>query len=123
MKNLTLENIAKACDGKLFLLNGDDAEKEAKSVIIDSRKCEENCVFIATKGERVDGHSFINQVWENGALAVICEDIPENVTGNYICVKNSFKALKDIGNSTGCSFQQKLLVLLEVLGRRVLRKW
>ena len=96
MKNLTLENISKACDGKLFLVNGDDAEKEASSVIIDSRKCEKDCVFIATKGERVDGHSFINQVWDNGALAVICEDIPEDVTGNYIQVENSFQALKDI---------------------------
>ncbi|MDO4189407.1 MAG: UDP-N-acetylmuramoyl-tripeptide--D-alanyl-D-alanine ligase [Lachnospiraceae bacterium] len=96
MKNLTLENISKACNGKLFLINGDDAEKEASSVIIDSRKCEENCVFIATKGERVDGHSFINQVWDNKALAVICEEIPENVSGNYIHVEDSFKALKDI---------------------------
>ena len=50
MKNLTLENIAKACGGKLFLVNGDDAEKEASNIIIDSRKCEEDCVFIATKG-------------------------------------------------------------------------
>ena len=96
MKNLTLENIAKACNGKMFLINGDDAEKEAASVIIDSRKCEENCVFIATKGERVDGHSFIEQVWEKGALAVICEDIPENINGNYIHVESSFQALKDI---------------------------
>lgn len=96
MKNLTLENISNACGGTLFLINGDDAEKEASSVIIDSRKCEEGCVFIATKGERVDGHSFINQVWNNKALAVVCEDIPEDVTGNYIHVKDSFKALKDI---------------------------
>lgn len=96
MKNLTLENIAKACNGKLFLVNGDDAEKEAASIIIDSRKCEKDCVFVATKGERVDGHSFINGVWENGALAVVCEDIPENVQGNYIHVESSFQALKDI---------------------------
>ena len=52
MKNLTLENIAKACGGKLFLVNGDDAEKEASNIIIDSRKCEEDCVFIATKGQK-----------------------------------------------------------------------
>jgi len=96
MKNLTLENIAKSCNGKLFLYNGDDAEREASSVIIDSRKCVEDCVFVATKGERVDGHSFIPKVWEAGALAVVCEDIPEDVKGNYIHVDSSFQALKDI---------------------------
>lgn len=96
MKNLTLENIAKACNGKLFLENGDDAEKEASSIIIDSRKCEKDCVFIATKGERVDGHSFIGQVLDNGALAVICEDVPANINGNYIHVADSFQAIKDI---------------------------
>lgn len=96
MKNLTLENIANACSGKLFLANGDDAEKTASSIIIDSRKCEKDCVFVATKGERVDGHSFIGQVFENGALAVICENMPKNIVGNYIIVENSFQALKDV---------------------------
>lgn len=117
MKNLTLENIANACKGKLFLMNGDDAEKEASSVIIDSRKCEDNCVFIATKGERVDGHSFINQVWENGALAVICEDIPENVKGNYIHVNDSFQALKDIAEFYRLQLPVKIVGIAGSVGK------
>lgn len=96
MKNITLENVANACNGKLVLINGDDATKEAVSVVIDSRKCEEGSIFIATRGEKVDGHSFINQVFEKGALAVVCEDEPEGMPGNYIVVKDSFQAIKDI---------------------------
>lgn len=96
MKNLTLENIAVSCHGKLYLIDGDDAEKEVSSVIIDSRKCEKDCLFVATKGERVDGHSFVMDVWNKGALCVIVETIPENVVGNYILVEDSFTALKDI---------------------------
>lgn len=117
MRNLTLENIAKACGGSLFLLNGDDAEKEATSIIIDSRKCVADCVFIATKGERVDGHSFINQVWENGALAVICEDVPENVEGNYILVKNSFQALKDIAEFYRLQLSVKIVGIAGSVGK------
>ena len=117
MKNLTLENIAKACDGKLFLINGDDAEREAASVIIDSRKCEKDCVFIATKGERVDGHSFIGQVWDNGALAVICEEIPEDVKGNYIHVKDSFKALKDIAEFYRMQLDVKIIGIAGSVGK------
>lgn len=117
MKNLTLENIAKATNGKLFLINGDDAEKEASSVIIDSRKCENGCVFIATKGERVDGHSFIGQVWDNGALAVICEDVPAEVKGNYIHVKDSFQALKDIAEFYRSQLSVKIVGIAGSVGK------
>ena len=117
MKNLTLENIAKACAGSLFLINGDDAEKEASSVIIDSRKREKDCVFIATKGERVDGHSFIKQVWDDGALAVICEDVPENITGNYIKVSDSFQALKDIAEFYRMQLDVKIVGIAGSVGK------
>lgn len=117
MRNLTLENMAKACGGRLFLHNGDDAEKEAAAVIIDSRKCTEGCVFIATKGERVDGHSFINQVWDNGALAAILEDVPENITGNYIQVDDSFQALKDIAEFYRMQLSVKIVGITGSVGK------
>lgn len=95
MKNLTLENIAKACKGIYY---GEDSAKvqEAAGVVIDSRKVEKEYVFIATKGEKVDGHSFITQVYEKGALCVVCEKKPEEAAGPYILVEDSFQALKDI---------------------------
>ena len=68
-------------------------EKEIGTVVIDSRKLAPGDVFIATKGERVDGHRFIPQVMEKGALLVICEDAPEGDIP-YIQVKDSFAALK-----------------------------
>ncbi len=96
MKNMTLENIAKACNGKLFGMNEKGAEQEATCVEIDSRKIEEGGIFIATKGERVDGHSFIAQVAQKGALGVVCEKVPENGEVPYILVEDSFVALKQI---------------------------
>lgn len=94
MKNMTLENIAKACKGELH--GKALSEKEASCVVIDSRKIEENGIFIATKGERVDGHAFISQVAEKGALGVVCEKAPEDSDIPYILVQDSFQALKEI---------------------------
>lgn len=92
MKNMTLNNIAQACKG---ILCG-NAEAEATCVVIDSRQVLPGGIFIATKGERVDGHSFISQMEEKGALGVVCEKEPQNCKVPYILVKDSFKALKDI---------------------------
>lgn len=97
MKNLTVETIVKVCEGTLYgkEMVKDDA-KEADGVVLDSRLLQENYVFIATKGEKVDGHKFIPSVFEKGAMAVICEDVPEDLTGPCIQVKDSFVALKKL---------------------------
>lgn len=94
MRSMTIENIRRACGGELAGNVITDAE--ATCVVIDSRKIEPGGVFIATKGERVDGHSFIPQVFEKGALAVVCEEAPADPAGPCIVVKDSFKALTDI---------------------------
>lgn len=94
MRNMTIDNAAKACRGKLCNDNGN--KSAASCVVIDSRKMEAGGIFIATRGERVDGHSFISQVAEKGALAVVCEKAPENCDIPYILVEDSFQALKDI---------------------------
>ncbi|MCR5108250.1 MAG: UDP-N-acetylmuramoyl-tripeptide--D-alanyl-D-alanine ligase [Lachnospiraceae bacterium] len=98
MKNLYLKNIAKAVDGKLFLKDNNEeaTRKEAVSVVIDSRLAQKDGIFIATKGERVDGHSFIPDVFDIGVLGVICEKEPEAKNGNYILVEDSFIALKKL---------------------------
>ncbi len=94
MKNMTVGNIAKACGGKLF---GDEKNNfEASCVVLDSRKMTMGGVFIATKGERADGHDFIPQMGEMGALAVVCEREPVDCQVPYILVQDSFQALKDI---------------------------
>lgn len=61
----------------------------------DSRKVQQNDVFVAVRGVTVDGHAYINKAVELGAIAIICEEIPtqfdENVT--YIQVTNAQIAL------------------------------
>lgn len=54
-----------------------DENKEITGVNIDSRQVQEGHLFIAVKGTQTDGHSYINKAIENGAIAVVCQTIPE----------------------------------------------
>ena len=96
MRNMNIWAIAEAVGGKLENAAKYDLSKEATNVCIDSRLIEEGGVFIATKGERVDGHTFIPQVFEKGAIAVICERMPNKPKGPCILVEDSFDAIKKL---------------------------
>ena len=98
MKNLTLGNIAEACGGKLYGCGEWKDMEEVEGVVLDSRLVEAGYLFIATKGERVDGHSFIRQALQKGAAGVVCEKLPEVMEekDSFILVEDSFQALKDI---------------------------
>lgn len=98
MRELTLDNITKAVGGQLYYADNASMTMEASGVALDSRQIEKGFVFIATKGERVDGHSFIEQVFGKGAMAVICEDLPEKPFGPCIQVENSFDALRSLAS-------------------------
>ena len=52
-------------------------EVDITGVNIDSRKIEKNHLFVAIKGTQTDGHRFIPKALELGAVAVLCEDLPE----------------------------------------------
>ena len=71
-----------------------DANKEIVGVNIDSRKIEANHLFIAVKGTQVDGHRYIETAIEKGAVAVLCEDLPEEKAPHvtYIQVQDTTQA-------------------------------
>ncbi|MCD7716717.1 MAG: UDP-N-acetylmuramoyl-tripeptide--D-alanyl-D-alanine ligase [Lachnospiraceae bacterium] len=94
MKNMTLAHMAEACGGILYGRE-EDRDREVCAITTDSRKAEPGCLFAAIPGERVDGHDFIDQVFEKGALCVITEREPESISGtrNYIKVDSTIRAL------------------------------
>lgn len=97
MKGMTLERMAQACDARLCgALTDQKKEATADGIVIDSRQMKENFVFVALPGERVDGHDFISQVFEEGALAVVCEREPEHAPGVCLLVESSKEALKKL---------------------------
>ena len=117
MRNMTIEAIAEAVEGKLENTGKADLTKEATNVCIDSRLIEEGGVFIATKGERVDGHSFIPQVFEKGAIAVICEQMPAKPDGPCIVVEDSFDALKKLAKYYRDQMSIKIVGIVGSVGK------
>lgn len=61
-------------------------EVEISGINIDSRQIKEGHLFVAVKGTQADGHNYIGKAIENGAVAVICETIPENAPQNVVFV-------------------------------------
>ena len=111
MKGLNLKNIAAAVDGKLYNGENDDG-CEIDGVVIDSRKIEKNYLFVAIKGERVDGHDFIPQVFEKGARVAISEKKLETEKP-YILVKSSTEALKHAQRNLLHQFYLKSIMYLK----------
>lgn len=70
-------------------------EVEVNAIVFDSRQVKPGCVFVATRGTTVDGHTFIEKAVADGATAVVGEAMPvvrqSNVT--YVTVKESREAL------------------------------
>ena len=93
--------------------------KEAAGVVLDSRKVEQDFVFVATRGERVDGHRFIEEVFAKGAMAVVCEKLPEKglYSGPCILVEDSFEALKRIGEFYRCQLPVKVVGITGSVGK------
>ena len=60
---------------------------EVRELQLDSRKVKPGSAFIAIKGVAVDGHSFIPQVVEAGAVAVICETLPASIDPKAVYVQ------------------------------------
>lgn len=104
--NLTVGEIVAACGGKLILSENGKSDTNVTSVVLDSRKVTEGGVFIATPGERVDGHSFVSASFAQGVALAVVSKTPEQLTeetgalvtgwGSYVLVEDTLQALKEI---------------------------
>lgn len=125
--NLTIGEIAEACGGRLVLQGeGADAGTYVSSVGIDSRKAESGGVFIATVGERADGHKFIPDVFAKGVLLAVTQKSPEQVEaehgckaewGSYLLVEDSLQALKEIGEAYRKKISAKIVGITGSVGK------
>ncbi|MEO8237963.1 MAG: UDP-N-acetylmuramoyl-L-alanyl-D-glutamate--2,6-diaminopimelate ligase [Flavobacterium sp.] len=70
-------------------------EIDIHKIDFDSRKIEENDVFVAIRGTLSDGHDYIEKAIQLGAVAIICDALPENIEKGitYIKVKDTNTAL------------------------------
>lgn len=114
MKPIDIYVAAMAAGGEL--VNSRD-NKEICGVTMDSRKVEPGNLFVAIKGERVDGHDFINDVFKKGAAAVLCDHVPEGVNGPCIVVKDTVKGLQELAKYYRSSLDVKVIGVTGSVGK------
>jgi UDP-N-acetylmuramoyl-tripeptide--D-alanyl-D-alanine ligase len=90
LESITLDFIVNAVNGRL---QGQCKENLIKEVCTDTRKISEGCLFIALKGEKYDGHDFIDEAFKKGTVAVISEKHNTQPSGAVITVESTKAAL------------------------------
>lgn len=91
---LNLGKIASAVSGKIY---NADKDEIVKDIITDSRIVTDGSVFVAIKGVNTDGHRFVKQAVENGAVcAVVSDETMAQSSLPVIVVPDTLKALREM---------------------------
>ncbi len=98
MSNKILKQLLDAIEVKQVV---GDMEKSIADVTCDSRTVKEGSLFVAVRGVSVDAHQFLHQVAQDGAAAVVCEQLPEELASSvtYIQVEDSTVALAHLASA------------------------
>lgn len=88
-----------------------DLDTEIRGIVYDSRKAAAGMLFVALRGEKADGHAFIEKALKAGATAVVAEQAPP-AEGNmpWVHVKDSREAMGRLAAALQGNPSQKLLV-------------
>lgn len=110
MKKMTLSQIMGAVGGEF---NGENStlDLSVTNITLDSRAVSDGSLFVAIKGERSDGHDYINASLEKGAVCCLSENRIDNPTGPYILVDSTLNAIKDLAE-----YYRSLFTTLTVIG-------
>ena len=114
MEKMTIGEIADACGGK-FVGKPEKSQWLINDMTIDSRKASPGGLFIAVKGERLDGHDYIDDAYGNGAACTVSE-LPLERTP-YILVKSTFAALGDIAAYYRTKMPAKVVAVTGSVGK------
>ena len=78
-----------------------DLERNISGVQIDSRQIGEGHLFIAVRGTVADGHNYIDKALGQGAVAVLCEAIPDDVKEGvtYVRVENTEQVVGQVATT------------------------
>ena len=113
---LSVQEIAQAVHGKLLTKNPD--QTTILEITTDSRKMLTSGLFIPLKGERFDGHDFISQVYDKGAIATLTMHqavVDERLV--TIWVEDTQKALLDLARFYRSQFKLPVIGVTGSVGK------
>src|ERR1700732_2096677 len=90
-------------------------DREVESIAYDSRRVQSNTLFVAIRGEKSDGHQFVDQAIEQGASVIVAEREISSPRATCLVVDDSRPALADL-SATFCGMPAHKLKMAAVTG-------
>lgn len=130
--NYTIQNISEIINGQLHL--ADASATEIKNLITDSRKIvsPETSLFFALKGERNDGHQYINELIAQGVKNFVVSAIEPSLSAagtgfgdktNFILVTDTLQALQNLAAHHRKKFSYPIIGITGSNGKTIVKEW
>ena len=71
-------------------------DRPVESIAYDSRRVQRNALFVAMRGEKVDGHKFIGQAVEKGASVIVADREEKHLRATCVVVEDTRTSLADL---------------------------
>jgi UDP-N-acetylmuramoyl-L-alanyl-D-glutamate--2,6-diaminopimelate ligase len=71
-------------------------DREVESIAYDSRRVQKNSLFVALRGQKSDGHQFIDQAIDRGATVIVTEREEKYARATSVVVENTRPVLADL---------------------------
>jgi UDP-N-acetylmuramoyl-L-alanyl-D-glutamate--2,6-diaminopimelate ligase len=79
-----MKTLKEILEGIEIIQSAGDLNIHLSGVQFDSRKVKPGDLFVAVKGTHTDGHQFIAKAIEQGAVAIVCEILPEAIPSRVV---------------------------------------
>lgn len=112
MLNLTPSQVAESLGVPLIPGTSSPRTEHITTVVTDSRQVEPGSLFVAIKGERVDGHDFLDEVFAAGAAVAIVSRPVQDTPGPLILVDDVIAALGQIAQQHLASLRESAPVVV-----------
>lgn len=105
----TIEQIAKWAKGQLI----NHQHQLVTNVVIDTRQVVKGSLFVPFKGQKVDGHQFVEQAFDKGAVVALWEKGTPNMPNNQplIIVDNTLNSLQAIASAYLSTLSTKIIAI------------
>ena len=116
MEKISIKEILEVTGGELLSGNTDQF---IRSVCVDTRKItKEDCLFVALRGRKVDGHSFIKTAFELGAAACLVEENFEGeIPGPMVKVDSTLAAMQALATYYRSKFEIPVIGVTGSVGK------
>ena len=121
IENFSVSKILKSTGGTLIFGSADEG---VLSISTDSREIGDKCLYIPIKGEKFDGHTFLEGALKNGAEGYLTQN--DDIVKGYgfgIRVKDTKKALGDIAAAYRGGFCADVVALTGSVGKTTTKEF